>query len=134
MVARSRPAGALRVAISRPFAVGQLTGGGWLYVENGALTFQGAWPAPGPNFRVAHTDPDVEVQIWRVMAPWIGAQLILHDENAAVVVVLPRWYNRRALELMRTHGFTPRVRHVWHSSAVRRARKWLLDGTVEPNW
>lgn len=122
------------VAIVRPFAAGKLTGHGWLSVESGALVFQGGWPAPGTKYCVAHTDTDVEVQIRRVTAPWLGAQLILHDENAAVVVVLFRWYNRRTLELMRTHGFTPRVRHVWHSSAVRRARKWLLEGTVEPNW
>jgi hypothetical protein len=127
-----RPPGAIRVAINRPFAVGQLTGGGWIYIENGALTFQGAWPAPGPNFRVEHTDPDVEVQIYRVMVPWVAVDAVLHDASAAVVVTVPLWKKKQLLNLMATHGFTPRVRHVWHSSAVRRARAWLLDGTVEP--
>ena len=120
----------MRVAISRPFAVGQLTGRGWLYVAGGALTFEGAWPAPGPGFRVAHTDPDVELQVWRVMVPWVAVDAILHDDRRAVVVTVPLWEKGRLLELMRTHGFQPRVRRVWYSTAVGRARRWLLEGGV----
>jgi hypothetical protein len=128
------PSDALSVAISRPFAVGQLTGGGRLYAEGGALVFKGSWPAPGPNFRVVHTDPDVEVQIWRVMFPWIAVEAILHDEHHAVVVTVPIWYKRRLLALMTENGFTPRVRWVWYSTATWRARKWLLGGEVRPKW
>src|ERR1700691_4089800 len=103
------PATAWRVPISRPFAVGQLTGTGWLYAENNALIFQGARPFPGPSFRVVHTDCDVEVQISRpllVLIPWIAVDAILHDDDKAVVVSVPIWRKKRLLLLITQNGFT----------------------------
>jgi hypothetical protein len=121
-----RPQGAWRVPISRPFAVGQLTGGGWLYAEHGALVLQGARPVPGPRFRVSHTEREVEVQIWRLMVPWIAVDAVLYDENNAVVVTVPLWRKGRLFSLMKEHGFNPRVRRVWYSTATQQARKHLL--------
>jgi hypothetical protein len=132
-----RPPDAWLVPICRPFAIGQLTGNGWIYAEQGILRFQGAWPAPGTSFNIAHTDSDVEIQIRRpltVLVPWIAVEAILHDKDHAVVVAVPIWRKMRLLLLMTQHGFTPRLRWVWFSSSVRRARKWLMDGEVPPKW
>ena|ERR1035441_753194 len=132
--ANHAPEGALRVALSRPFAVGQLTGGGRLWGEDGVLHLQGTWPVPGPRFHVRHTDPNVEVQVWRLMVPWIAVDAILHDDDGAVVVTVPLWLKKQLLGLMIEHGFTPRVRYVWWSSATWRARNWLMQRRVTPKW
>jgi hypothetical protein len=68
------------------------------------------------------------------MVPWISAEAILHDDRHAVVAAVPMWDRSRLLQLMRAHGFTPRVRRVWHSTSVGRARRWLMEGAVEPWW
>ena len=133
----TRPPGGWFVPISRPFAVGQLTGNGWLCAEEGVLRFHGAWPFPGPRFRIAHIDPDVEVQVhllFAMLIPWIAVEAILHDHDNSVVIGVPIWSKKRLLLLIGQHGFTPRVRKVWFSSSVRRARKWLLKEEVLPKW
>jgi hypothetical protein len=125
------------VSISRPFAVGQVTGAGWLFIRDGVLTLQGAWPFPGPGFVVMHTDHEVEVQIQRlvsIVCPWVAVATILHDEKASVVANLPLWRRRSLIDLLEQNGYTPRVRKLWFGSATWRARRWLMSGYAEPKW
>jgi hypothetical protein len=116
----------------RPFAIGKLTGMGWLYAQEGHIVVQGGWPFPGPSFLVTHTERDVEIQLWRLMVPWIGVDAILHDDDQAVVVCVPRWNRQRLFSLLQANGFTPHARWVWHSTATRRARKLLLHEPATP--
>jgi len=116
-----RPRDAWRVGAKRPFKVGMLGEFGWLFVANGALVVQGWWPP----FQVVHSDPCVEIQLQRVMFPWVAVNAILHDSNGAVVVAASYGRKRALFDLLARHGFTAEVSRVWFGSSVSRARQWL---------